>query len=146
MNFKSVLLSGLLFASSSSMSVVLANEMFVNSGTSPTTMASVQNYWTKERMENAKPYPNTIEGEQPNLYAAGTIPPQADGEPGATPGGKPKLKKTLLRKFLGEETIDTKEEPIPLEGYSHPFPFTRFQVTPYLNPSSTSKNRISCNT
>ncbi|NUO10411.1 MAG: trypsin-like serine protease [Candidatus Brocadia sp.] len=132
MNLKSVLLPSLLFAGLSSVSVVFANDMFVSSEMEPVPLGSVENYWTEERMKNAKPYPNMIEDEEPNLLAADNIASLADGEPGTFPGSAPKVSKALLRKILRStasdtEAFDIQEEPSPL-GYTYPFPFTRFYV------------------
>lgn len=114
---------------------VSADDRFVSSGGVGASAEAVENYWTKERMENAVPYPMHSPAEgTPRLFSPGTIPPPADGEPGLSTGGLPGLRGALSSRDLDPSEL------LPVfkhldngltvgnHGYPFPFPFTRFEV------------------
>ncbi len=113
---------------------VLADDGFVWSEKTQVSAEDVINYWTKERMENAKPCPMpSLEGATKEVIPPGTM-HRANGEPGFSPGGMPGLEGVLSNKDLGSSELPPLVEPLidtlsaGVHGYTYPFPFTRFEV------------------
>lgn len=125
--FFTILLAALMMAS------VTWAESVVSSGHTMLTQEEIFNYWTQERAESAMPYPMTraVEEGCPVMNPAGTVPPQATGEPGLVPGTLPTGESPSGMKPLeqdeGDIESESSTEPEPM-GYTYPPPFTRFRV------------------
>jgi hypothetical protein len=109
--------------------------------------AAIQEYWTEQRMRAAKPYP--MPGGSPadsGITPSDTVPNQADGEPGVSPGALPLSKESpsemdsgemdsgeMDSGFLGDLGTgdmedDSASQGAGIAGYTTPFPFTMYEV------------------
>lgn len=125
MKFKSLLASCLLLCALFVSSSLLADDRFVSTEISLKSIETIANYWTKERMGNAVPYPMPLLEGTPQLFPAGTVPVPADGEPGSEPGRLPRLG---LKASLSSKDKSVKPLHVFTNPYDCRFPFTRFAV------------------
>lgn len=138
MKFRHLLAGGLLLIALFVVPPVLAQDAWViNEGTNDdVTAATIEEYWTDERMRSALPYPmHSPEGPAFDITPSGTVPNRADGEPGLSPGGLPGMEGSLSTNDSGSSEL------VPLDGgvddtlslaepagYTMPFPFTMYEV------------------
>jgi len=114
-----------------------AAERPVSSGDGPARQSAseIRAYWTKERMQNAKPADITIPGS-PADGAAGPASPQGPAVkiPPSTPSGSSQPGATSEQVQPMATTAD---------GYTYPFPFTRYEVfAKYTAPQYKTNGKV----
>ena len=102
----------------------------VSSEISAKKQADAKEYWTPERMRNAKPLDMTLPGS-PESSGANVAQPQ--GRPVMIPGSPPGGGSTTGASATTTRSIEPKAT--TSNGYTYPFPFTRYEV---IDPGSTS--------
>jgi len=94
----------------------------VSSGeTTSRQQAAIENYWTEERMRNAKPMEITADGppEKPSGTAASLPDGPAVKVPPVAPGGG---------SVSGASSTEVQPTALTTDGYTYPAPFTRYEV------------------
>jgi hypothetical protein len=102
----------------------------VSSEISTKKQADAKEYWTPERMRNAKPSDMTLPGSPDS---SGAKVAQPEGRPVMIPGAPPGGGSTTGASATPTRSIEPKAT--TSNGYTYPFPFTRYEVQ---DPGSTS--------